>query len=347
MQPERPDAGTPNTWLANEPGMRWVRGELARACRRARFRWKTIFAITAALSLLVATGSVLKKRTFEPHFVLRVLEADRDPNMAPRPKRRLREYVEQAVFSNGHLLEIIKKHGLYPTLARNNPQAALETFREDIVVDVYRNYFIEERAPDDPPRSARISIGCRSSNRNLALAVTRDLGNLVVEHEAETRKRQAADAAKEATAALVKARDDLQTHEEKLERKARELVNKDSNEARVEFTSLTHSVEGMQQRLNEAEKRKAAFDVGSIIEQHGLGLNFEVVDSGAVSVRYDLAASDVAWLGIITFLLLAPLVTITVGAFDARIIEEEDLERLGLNILGRVHERHLPGGDWA
>jgi hypothetical protein len=141
--------------------------------------------------------------------VLRAVEMDRNPQTAPRPKRHLREHVRDVAFSASSLSALIEKHELYPALYRANPIAALTSFREDIELEVYQNFFIEERSPLDPPRSARIAVTYRSSDRAQGLAVTRDLGKLIVEHEVATRRRQAMAATNEADDALKRARGEL------------------------------------------------------------------------------------------------------------------------------------------
>src|SRR5690606_22342653 len=122
------------------------------------------------------------------------------------PNRRLREHVRHAVFTSERLLAVMRNHGLYASLLRTNPRAALESFQEDIVIDVYRNYFIEERAPSAPPRSARIAVGYRSPLPLQSVAVARDLGKLVAEHEGNHRHAQALRAARVSAQAAAMAR---------------------------------------------------------------------------------------------------------------------------------------------
>ena len=82
-------------------------------------------------SLLIAALAFAKGDFHAPRFVLRVVEANRDPSSMPRLKGELGEYVRQAVFTSGPLFELIRRHGLYPKLMRQNSRAALDSFRED------------------------------------------------------------------------------------------------------------------------------------------------------------------------------------------------------------------------
>jgi hypothetical protein len=195
--------------MQTEPGPQAALVEVMRLAGRGIRHPLICLLCGLGLTALVVGGLVLKEYRYQPKFVLRVVEMDRDPHTAPRPKRHLREHVRDAVFSNTRLAELIEKHGLYPALYRANPIAAITSFREDIEIDVYRNYFVEERSPDDPPRSARIAVSYRSSDRKQGLAVTRDLGKAIIDNEHQNRKRQAIAAAQEAEKVLTRARADV------------------------------------------------------------------------------------------------------------------------------------------
>src|SRR5207244_1584201 len=97
---------------------------------------------------------------YSSRIVLRVLEGDVDIATAPRPKGKLREYVADVAFSSARLGELIRKRDLYPRERARDPSFAMpiEAMRDDIEVEVWRNYFLEQRSVDDPARSARIAI---------------------------------------------------------------------------------------------------------------------------------------------------------------------------------------------
>src|SRR5262249_39845636 len=147
---------------------------------------------------LLAAGIALTRLQYAPKVVLRVVESDRDPAGMPRLKRELGKYVREAAFTSEPLLALVRRYDLYPGLVRENPHTALESFREDIDVDVYQNYFLEERARGSAPRSARLAVSYHASDPERALAVTRELAALIVEHERAARQREAERAANEA-----------------------------------------------------------------------------------------------------------------------------------------------------
>jgi hypothetical protein len=186
-------------WLTSEPGVRDALEQGVQLCRTGLRRpWLTLSLALSAPLLLVAF-LLFGRRDYAPVFVFRVVEAERSAGKdAPPLKRQLADYVRQAVFTSEPLLALMRRHGLYTSLMRRNQRGALEAFREDITVDVYQNYFVEDRARGKGPRSARLSVSFHAKDPHLALAVTRDLGALIQRHEHAARSEQALAAASSA-----------------------------------------------------------------------------------------------------------------------------------------------------
>ena len=92
---------------------------------------------------------------------------NREPGTLPRPRAaRVRD---RRLFTSEPLFRVMATHKLYPGSIKRHPRGALQSFREDIEVEVYGNYFLEERAPTDRPRTARIAVSYRSTKPDLAL----------------------------------------------------------------------------------------------------------------------------------------------------------------------------------
>jgi hypothetical protein len=293
------------------------------------------------LALAVVAIELAKEHAFSPRVVLRALEADRDARTAPRMKRQLREYVMGAVFSNRALSDLMTRHGLYPGLARTNREAALQSFREDIEVEVYRNYFVEERGAGSAPRSARIMVSYRSEHRDLALAVSRDLGELVAVHERAARRQQADAAASRAAQALDRAKARVIGERRKLREAA--LTSADGEVdadvqrlARVEAANRTRTLESLEHDLELASARSAALELGKNMEAQELGLTFETVERGTIPRSAELELEDLLWLGALTFVFGLPLAALAVSAFSAPIVSRDDLWRLELPLLAEV-----------
>jgi hypothetical protein len=306
-------------WRNSEQSvMDWLRQAAQLLREGLRRPWRALL-ISALLSLSLVAAIVFIKRDHAPRFVIRVVEADRDPSSMPRLKRRLAEYVREGVLTSQPLFEVMRRHDLYPSLMRKNPRAALESFREDIDIDVFQNYFVEVRAAGDLPRSARLTISYHSKDPERALAVTRDLGRLVIDRERIARRDQAQVAANEAD----RVRDNLRRA---LAQRAGEVVSKQTQLAstqapdprlQVEVVGLLASVGALEQELERVERRAAQLAVGAALERRGVGLYFDVVEDGALPSRagQQQALLLVAGASFITGL---PLVAMALAAFGTQ-----------------------------
>lgn len=307
-------------WLTSEvsvatslrQGVELLRGGLRRP-------WLTLL-VTAGLACALAGYFAFRHRDYAPHFVLRVVEADRKGNVSsPALKRQLAEYVRQAVFTSEPLLALLRKHQLYPTLMRKNPRAALESFKEDIEIEVYQNYFVEARRVGSGPRSARLTVSFHAKDPNLALAVTRDLGALIVEREQARRREQAKDSAARAEQArdlLVQA---VQRRSSEILAKQRALSQapEADPQGQVELVGLMGSLDALERQASEAERRSAALGLGAAFEKRGLGLYFEVVDDGTLPGRAARLRAELLAVGAVA-LLTFPLIAMAVGAVSCK-----------------------------
>jgi hypothetical protein len=323
------------SWLDREPGFRAFAGQLRRNLSRGFcLPLRTICASLILASLVVGVHAI-KERKYAPRFVLRAVEADVNVDASPRPKRKLREHIRDAVFSERPLMEIMQRHGLYGKLMRANPRAALDSFREDIEIEVYRNYFLEERSNHEPPRSARIALSYKAEDPRTALEVTRELGDLIERYEGETRRRQAELASETADTYVKRAQEGLVSVQRQL---ADVSVSRD--QARppnaVKAVNLRRSMESMEMLVAAYERRRAALDVGRAYEERALGLTFDAVDRGAVLRSAALEIRDLALVGLLTVILTLPLMMVGMGAFDGRVWDAEDVRRLGLEPLALV-----------
>ena len=307
------------TWFDDEPrAVDLLRQAVNLFVRGVRRPWLTLLI---ALSLASAVGALVAfgKRHHAPVLVLRLVEGSGDSSAMPNPQRRLREYLRAAVFTSEPMLELIRRHRLYPSLAHRNPREALESFREDIDIDVYQNYFVEPRAPGETPRSARVAVSYRSNDRATALAVTRDLGALIRKHETHARNVQADRARREADRARDTLQDALQRRVREVSAKRNEIATMAAPDParQVELVNLLGSMEALERDVDGATRRAASIELGASLEQGGVGLHFETADdaslpSGAARVRW-------AWFAaLLSFLTGLPLIAVAVGAFFPR-----------------------------
>lgn len=332
---------TPATsWADQEPNFWAGVHETVRLFARALRRPLLVFGLSLGLAGMMAGYVLVKKFMHAPRFVIRAVETDYNVATAPRPKRKLRDHVHGAVFTHTRLLEIIKRHGLYPSLTRKNPRAAVESFREDIEVEVYRNYFVVERSAHEPPRSARISIRYRAEDPKQALAVTRDLGQLVIESENSAGRSRVEATRGIAASEAQKAQEDVLGLRQQLAATTRRwssAAGEEQARSAVAMMELNAQLQNAVRRAEEAERRKVQVDLSAALEQQNIGIRFEVVDDGAVADN-TARRHALAWVyALTTFLFGWPLVALAVGAFDSKLRDPDDVERLGMNLLGYVH----------
>ena len=251
------------SWLDREPGVAVALEQMRRVLEGG------IKSAGVSLLLSVAAGAfavvlvVLFAADFAPRYVLRVVEMDRDPETLVNPKRQLGEYVHTAVFTSKALLPIIERNALFPSLVKTNRRAAIEAFREDIEIEVYENYFLEQRSAHDAPRSARLAVRFRHSNRGVALAVTRELGELVVRHEQKSRQEVADRAARDADAVRDRAERNLSLRRARVVEKQLEVERGGDPLAEVELVSLLGSLPAREREVERASRRALEDRVGA------------------------------------------------------------------------------------
>jgi hypothetical protein len=278
---------------------------------------RPLLTLAAGLAFVgaVAAATLVPRQGYAPKLLLRVEEADRDPTVMPQPKRKLREYVMQALLTSDQLIPLIQRYGLYPSLARKNMRAALESFREDIDVDVYQNYFVEQRTVGSEPRTARLAVRYRSKDPETAVAVTRAIGKLIVERErtlrsAESERAEAAasselDAVRQAIADKTRT---IATMQAKMQAEAAPDPVR-----QVELVGLMGSLSALERREAETQQREAKLSIGAFLEKRGIGLSFEIADDA--ELPSDAHQRDVAYLCIgASFLFGLPLVAMAVGS---------------------------------
>lgn len=306
-------------WLNNELSLRAALRQALELCRHGLHRPWRVLLVTLGISLALVGWLALSKRDYAPSFVMRVVEADRDPNSMPRLKRQLADYVRQGVLTSQPLLEIMRRHELYPSLMKKSSRAALESFREEIDIEVYQNYFVEARNPGDMPRSARLTVRYRSKDPVKALAVTRELGQLIMTHEQAMRRELALTAASDAE----RSRDQLQ---QALEERAGQVVAKQTELARssqpdarvqVELIGLLGSLEALEREVESAEHRAASLDLGAALERRGMGLYFQVVEDGTLPSRAGRSRMLLLVFAS-SFVMGLPMVAMAVAAFGSK-----------------------------
>lgn len=310
-------SGDGSRWSEREPGVRDAASSARELIALGRKRALATTLSSLVCALLAVAAIVLLRPDFSPRFVLRVVEPNTDPTTLPRARRQLAEYVREGVLTSDALLGVMERHDLLGTLRRSNPPAAVESFREDIRIEVYQNYFLEERTAAEAPRSARLVLSYHAKDPQVALAVTRELGQLVVERERRARKLLAARALESAESDLERAHRALVQHRAEITRKRAKVLDSPAPDPldEVQLVSLLGSLEWRERELEQRQARRAALELGSTLESRSLGLSFEVADEGSVRKSATFGPVELGLAGLLAFLGSLPFTAALVGAF--------------------------------
>jgi hypothetical protein len=290
---------------------------LARLARRARVS----SPLWLAAALIVSAALTLWRARVPPSYdvtvVLRVSDGGVQSTGANLGAGALRAHVNDLAFTSARLLELTHR---FPKVFRDvdkDPEAAVTGIREQLTIAITENDFIEERAPSDPPRTARITLAYRSSDPEIAWTIAHELGNLLAGSTLASQRAvlQAEEAA--AAAALRRASADMSALA------ARSLPHGDPR------------LSAARDRREDAEETLAEARIASRAAEEHQTLRFDVVDPGRVPARIDKARSAVTTM-VSTFLIAAMIAWLLAGAFDPRILDGEDLSGLGISLLGPV-----------
>lgn len=336
---------TRSDWFAAEADLHSWRRELLRLKRRARARLPlTLFsalAVTAAAVWLVAS----RKPPAESRILIRVTESQLLRQDTPLTTGDLSAYLYDAAFTNQNLLALIAKHGLYPLARARGDSVAVETMKWYVDIEVYRNYFLLARAFNDPVRSVRVAIKYQHEDPQVSLRVARDLAQLVIDTESHRRSGESGELAELAGAALDRASQALERRKLDLSDRQRSLgaaEKRRDEEAiaalKVEIARLAGEINVNTQAVRHARESKRRADLQLAMDERGVGLLFQIVDERPPPPPPDPRAVTIrlAMLSLVCFLFVLPLCAIGIGAFDQRLHDREDVQRVGLAVVGHV-----------
>jgi hypothetical protein len=324
-------------WVRREPGFLELRIELMRMYRRARRRPLLTIVVALLMAGAVCAVRARKKQSFAASVTFRVSEVQQGATfVAPRPTKELKEYVSSVAMRSSRLMDLMEKRGLYKNLLQDDPVTAVDFFRSDIEVEVIRNYFVEEWATN---KSARLILTYIAGTAEEAAVIATDLGDLVVDEENRRRQAVAQAAASDSRTMVAMARADVDARQAQITRLEADLVQAKGQEAaaiRVQLEGLRKSVDPSLDRLTKAEQRSAELDVALVLELNDLGVRFDKVDERLRVVSRHATAKILVGLGVFMFVLSLPFAVMFVGAFDSRIYDLDDVNRLGIRGLGHV-----------
>lgn len=308
---------------------------LARAARRP--------LRTLALAALATASVVAVRVSLPPSYLARVTfrmsEGDlQSSTSAPQPPARIREYISNVALTRERLLGLMERHGISPRLRAVNLEAALDAMREDLEIEVFRNYFLFDRREAGEPRTAQIVLSYRGDDRDQALAVVRDIGTVVLESQQAGRSARLDQAREVAALQARHARERLRLAQEQHAQLLRPAAGGAEERARVEAERalLQQEILGWIARVQELERRAADLQFTQAAEAQHLGLTFRLVDESVKTVRRPLGRAEVAGHAAVVFAAVSLVLSVLLGAFDRRVYRAADVIASGFPLLGTV-----------
>ena len=333
-------------WYESEES---TRKGMIREVQRIRRRTRVRPLRVVLLALLITGGLTYKLATRKQHYQAEVVLALREGSLMSPDKRtglpvgELKELVTSVLLPDAQVADLIERRDLLRLRKRLGMPWAISELREQISIEVWRNSFAYYDS-ENPNReaSARVGLTVTDEDPDSAYLLARDLAEIVVEQTREHRQ----DIANKIAGQIEHVRIAMTERAAQLEREAAEKVLAIQNAKREDKPGLAHALElqwlGIADQQKETERMLSQIAaspeaLADRIAEAGLDLNVEVV-SEKRPVRPDNKGLLIAIVAVIvgTGSLLGS--ALVVGAFDSRVHDSDDVERLGLPVLG-----HVPG----
>jgi hypothetical protein len=324
-------------WIGDESQLAAIaRQVFVRALRRP---WRVL-----VIAVLI-TGAYVWTRahaapTYEATLYFNMVEGDlTDPNNTPRPLRSIREYISNVALSRARVERLMTKYHLSDAYLARDRVAAIDAFREDIRIDVTRNYFLYDRIQFNAPRSAQIAISTRGGDPERARAILREIGDAILQEQLAARADRLGQARDVFGSQLLLARTRTRLLQQQIDRLWLDLARADPRGAiwiQARIAGLQADIKGAIEQVVALERRAADVAFTAAAEGNQLGLNFELFDESLVTTAPRLTPFQLARLATVVFIMVLVLTVPVVGAFDDRIYSAHDLEVYGLPFFGAL-----------
>jgi hypothetical protein len=309
--------------------------QVRRLVARARHRRFVTLSLTLVLAGMFFAVQVRRPRKYEAEVGLLITEGAFAADGRPRPRGELRAFINHAISVAARLEGVISKHDLRKKLGGSSQADTVDRVRKLIEVHTWHDYFEGYRQRMDPPRSVRVTIGFSAPDPSLALAVARDLGELVAEtqtaHESEVAAAHVDGLRLLAETAAARAADQYQ----QLGRAREEAWGHPSGAEDLRLRQLGHAAKVAEDASKSAAVNLVDAQIQALAVRRIGGL-VQVVDPGlSLSDTVSRAERLVRW-AVLSLFAAIFLAVILVGAADPTILDEQDLRRAGLRPLGSL-----------
>ena len=259
------------------------------------------------------------------------------------PVDELRSYVIGVLMPDTKLRQLIERRDLFPMREQLGNEYAIEQLRAQLEVEIWKNTFMTDDSAAS--HSARIGITVTDTDPERAYGLAQDLAAIVIETSGEQR----ADQTKKLAADIAALRDQRERRLSEIDRDTtrKEHEVQDARAAGHQDRAETLDLELAQLRQ---EQKTASHTLGAIagsrdaaadqIAAAGLDVSIDIVDEHKPR-ESDHRSFVLAMVIVVVAFGAAIGSALIVGAFDARVHDTDDVERLGLTVLGHLPE--FPG----
>lgn len=343
-QPLRRIRGDDDWYESEEWTRKGMVRELQRIRRRTRVRPWPVLVIAALITGLMTFKLVTRKQSYDAEIVLALREGTLGTQeRVGMPLGELKEFVEGVLISDAKLADLIERRNLQRLRNKLGMPWAIEEVRKQIEVDVWRNTYVYYD-PENPNRdpSARIGITVTDDDPDSAYELAHDIADIVVDATHERRMKYA----EAITTQVTSERDAMAARLNQLDQELTELMVAFGQARRAKKEGLASAI-NLRVNVIDGQKKEAEKTMSELttsqeaiadrIAAAGLDLVIEIAGEKRPNrppSRGLLIAIALAIVGIGSLIGSA----LVVGAFDSRVHDVEDVERLGLPVLG-----HVPG----
>ncbi|CAN5911460.1 hypothetical protein BH11MYX3_BH11MYX3_43910 [soil metagenome] len=318
--------------------------ELQRIRRRFAVRPLPVLLLAALITGGITYKIMKKQPLVEAEVILALSEGQVGATgHAGIPADQLREYVNAVLLPDKQLAAMIEKRHMYSLRKTLGMQFAIGELREQIEINIWKNsfqYYDDEDAA--AKKSARIGITVMDKDPDQAFEVAHDLASIaIVQHEIERERisRAVTDEVKLMRAATQQRLSELDTAIA-MKQAALSLAKQRGKNGLASALLLDLAALESQYKHASAQMSGISTSRDGIADQiaaASLDLSLQIVEerrpnhqerSSFVLVMILVVVGTGALIGAALF----------VGAFDSRIHDTDDVERLGLPVLG-----HVPG----
>lgn len=333
---------------AETPLRRELVGELRRLLRRARARW--LVWLVVCLGLTAAAGAKLARK--EPlktaTVTLSVHEGELGGNTSVLAD--LQHHIANVLLTDAAVLEIVQRRDLYPLRKKLGDQFAIQELRDQLEVEVARNYFVFEYSHNAHRSSARVDVSILDTDGVLAFELAHDVAAAIIA-TADSQRQAAREALERQTGVRV---DALRARLSELAYDIADAAyaidhpGEDVSKARLAMMREDLAVLHAQQRAatSDLELLVAAASADQIAVAQGdagVGLSLAVVSETRPEEGDPGRNLRIATTIVILGLVIGLAVALVLAAFDDKVRDPEDIARAGLRVVG--HLPAFPGDD--